>query len=198
MSIKRLLQILWPVAVVVTLVLSAANIWFGELNQDEGWYLYAGRMVAEGQLPFIDFASTQGPVMAFVYAAVWPLVKAFGLLGGRIFTAVLGLLGSAGAAWLAYRMMLSESKNRGVAGAAALMTFVFIGINVYQSYFFAIVKTYSLAGLFLVCSFLALSFYKGWSLCPRRSRYRGIKLFPCSYIRLSIPHMISARLLRFL
>ena len=160
MSIKRLLQILWPVAVVVSLVLSAANIWFGELNQDEGWYLYAGRMVAEGQLPFIDFASTQGPFMAFFYAAVWPLVKLFGLLGGRIVTAILGLLCAAGAAWLAYRMVIADSKERAGAGAAALMTFIFIGINVYQSYFFAIVKTYALAGLLLVCSFLALSFYK--------------------------------------
>lgn len=75
MSIKRLLQILWPIAIVATVVLASANIWFGELNQDEGWYLYSGRMVAEGQLPFIDFASTQGPVMAFVYAVAWPLVK---------------------------------------------------------------------------------------------------------------------------
>lgn len=164
MSIKRILQILWPIVVVATLVLAAANIWFGELNQDEGWYLYAGRMVAEGQLPFIDFASTQGPVMAFVYAVAWPLVDFCGVLGGRIFTALLGLLATAGAAWLAYRMMLVDSKTKdrsGVASVAALMTFVFIGINVYQSYFFVIVKTYALAGLFLVCSFLALSFCKG-------------------------------------
>ena len=160
MSIKRLLQILWPITVVATLVLSAANIWFGELNQDEGWYLYAGRMVAEGQLPFIDFASTQGPFMAFVYAAVWPLVNLFGLLGGRIFTSLLGLLCAAGAAWLAYRMVIANSKERDGASVAALMTFIFIGINVYQSYFFAIVKTYALAGLLLVCSFIALSFYK--------------------------------------
>lgn len=141
--------------------MSVANIWFGELNQDEGWYLYAGRMVAEGQLPFIDFASTQGPVMAFVYAFAWPVVDMFGVLGGRVFTAILGLLCSFGAAWLAYRIMLMVSRKREEAGAAALMTFVFIGINVYQSYFFAIVKTYSLAGLLLVGSFIALSFYKG-------------------------------------
>ncbi len=165
MSIKRLLEILWPVVVVATLVLATANIWFGELNQDEGWYLYSGRMVAEGQLPFIDFASTQGPIMAFVYAIAWPLVDAFGVLGGRIFTAVLGLLCTIGAAWLAYRMMVLNSEKqketKEVAGVAALMTFVFIGINVYQSYFFVIVKTYALAGLLLVCSFLALSFCKG-------------------------------------
>ncbi len=164
MSIKRLLQILWPIAIVATVVLASANIWFGELNQDEGWYLYSGRMVAEGQLPFIDFASTQGPVMAFVYAVAWPLVKISGLLGGRIFTAILGLLAAAGAAWLAYRVMLVSSKKEDgtdAAGVAALMTFIFIGVNVYQSYFFVIVKTYALAGLLLVCSFLALSFCKG-------------------------------------
>ena len=150
---------MWPVTVVATLLLAAANIWFGELNQDEGWYLYAGRMVAEGQLPFIDFASTQGPVMAFVYAVAWPLVDSCGVLGGRVFTALLGLLCAAGAAWLAYRIMMAESKHR--AGAVALLTFIFIGINVYQSYFFAIVKTYALAGLLLVSAFLALSFCKG-------------------------------------
>ena len=150
---------MWPITVVATLLLASANIWFGELNQDEGWYLYAGRMVAEGQLPFVDFASTQGPVMSFVYAAAWPLVDSCGVLGGRIFTALLGLLCAAGAAWLAYRMMMEESKNR--ARAAALLTFIFIGINVYQSYFFAIVKTYALAGLLLVAVFLSLSFCKG-------------------------------------
>ncbi len=66
----------------VCLVLTAANLYYGELNQDEGWYLYAARMVSEGQMPYRDFAFTQGPVMALVYSAADPLVDIAGVAGG--------------------------------------------------------------------------------------------------------------------
>ncbi len=186
MNTKYLTRILWPVAVAVTLMLTAGNIWFGELNQDEGWYLYAGRMVAEGHLPFIDFASTQGPVMAFVYAAAWPIVKAFGVLGGRVFTAILGLLCAFGAAWLSYRLAVHELKcRRETASISALLTFIFIGINVYQSYFFSIVKTYALAGLLLVLAFLALSFVN--------SRYKYFMAFLSGmFMSLAVATRLSA------
>ena len=33
------------------LALSALNIWMGELNQDEGWYLNAARLMTQGCSP---------------------------------------------------------------------------------------------------------------------------------------------------
>ncbi|MBI2301972.1 MAG: glycosyltransferase family 39 protein [Armatimonadetes bacterium] len=36
-------------------------------NQDEGWYLYAARLVGEGQRPYVDFAYVQPPLLPYVY-----------------------------------------------------------------------------------------------------------------------------------
>ena len=67
-------------------VLGAANLYFGDLNQDEGWYLYAARQVHEGELPYRDFAFTQGPMLPLVYSLAYPLVERWGVAGGRLFT----------------------------------------------------------------------------------------------------------------
>ncbi len=95
---------IWSFAILASLGLYGVAIWYGEVNQDEGWYLYAGRLVSEGQHPFVDFASTQGPVMAYVYALAQPLVRLWGVAGGRIFTAILGFSTALAAALLAYRV----------------------------------------------------------------------------------------------
>jgi len=153
---QRLYCSLWVVAIAVTIILSAANLFLGELNQDEGWYLYAGRLVSQGKLPYVDFASTQGPVMPFVYACAQPLVALWGVAGGRLFTVLLGLASLLGAAWVAARIVRPDRKH-----VAALTAFIIAGVNVYQSYFCTIVKTYSLAGLFLTLGFLFLTFARG-------------------------------------
>jgi len=153
---RRVIITLWVIAAVVSAVLYAANLWFGELNQDEGWYLYAARMVTHGKLPYIDFASTQGPVMPFVYVLAQPLVGMLGVAGGRLFTAILGLACAVLAALLAARLVPPEKKQ-----VAAFLAFTLVGVNVYQSYFTTIVKTYSLCGLFLTAGFLVLSHADG-------------------------------------
>lgn len=143
--------VLWVVVVAATLAITGMNLVRGELNQDEGWYLYAARLVSEGRLPYVDFATTQGPVMPFVYALGQPLVDAFGLAGGRLFTAVLGFATAILAAWLAARTVPREWRN-----GAALMVFALMGVNVYHSYFTTIAKTYALTGLLLVTAFALL------------------------------------------
>lgn len=146
---------LWAVSVMAALVLSVANLYLGELNQDEGWYLYAARLVATGELPYVDFATTQGPVMPFVYAAAQPLVSLWGLAAGRLFTALLGFAAALSAAWLAARLTgQAASMERRVA---ALVAFALTGINVYQSYYTTVVKTYSLTALLLTLGFVALT-----------------------------------------
>lgn len=143
----------WVVAVAATLTLYGAGLWLGDLNQDEGWYLYAARLVGEGRLPYVDFASTQGPVMPFVYVLAGPLVRGWGIAGGRLFTALLGLASAAGAAVLAYRL---TGRTAGGHRAAAV-TFALVGVNVYQAYFTTVVKTYALTALIVVLGFLALT-----------------------------------------
>jgi len=146
-------KLLWVVAIAVAVVLCTCNLFLGDLNQDEGWYLYGARQVSLGRLPYVDFASTQGPVMSFAYAAAQPLVDAFGLAGGRFFTAALGLAAAGLAAWLAARLSAPAS-----GASAAFAAFCFTAVNVYQSYFCTMVKTYALTSLLLVAGFVALTF----------------------------------------
>lgn len=151
-------------SVCVGCALLGANIAFGELNQDEGWYLYAARMVSLGEMPYRDFAYTQTPVMPFVYSLAQPFVRIYGLLAGRVFTAALGFAGALIAAWLAARLV-----GPGKRLDAALLAFMLILVNVYQTYFCAVVKTYALTALFLVAGFLVLSV-----ALDRRSRLAAV------------------------
>ncbi len=144
------------------LVLSGLNLWMGELNQDEGWYLYAARQITEGRLPYRDFAFTQPPLLPLVYSAVYPWIGNFGLLGGRVLTWIFGAMGLLTTIWLALRTG-PRAAQRLTAGAC----FILVAINLYQSYFTTVVKTYALAGMFLSAGLLALSFV------GRRSGFRA-------------------------
>ncbi len=142
-------------AVALYVVLSAANLYWGDLNQDEGWYLYSARQVAEGKVPYRDFAFTQAPVLPFVYASALSWVERWGIAGGRLFTVVLGLAGILLASALAARLAAPDRR-----GLSAALAFMLISGNVYQSYFTTVVKTYSLCALFLVVGLYLLSWVK--------------------------------------
>lgn len=171
---------MWSIALVVALTLGAANLWFGDLNQDEGWYLYAAGLVADGQLPYLDFAFTQGPVMPLIYALAHPLVTVWGVAGGRLFTVLLGLAAALLTAWFAARIAGDER-----ARPAALLAFVLIAVNVTQSYFTTVVKTYSLSSLFIAAGFLLLT--------VRNARWvRGAALLAAAVFVLATGVRISA------
>lgn len=133
-------------------MLAAANLLFGELNQDEGWYLYAARLVREGDLPYRDFAFTQGPLMPIAYALLFGAVERWGVGGGRAVTALMGLAAAALAVGLARRL-----SPAGTAATAGVFTLALVALNVYHSYFTTVVKTYSLCALFFTGGFYALS-----------------------------------------
>ncbi len=135
------------------LALSGLNIWMGELNQDEGWYLYAAKQMAEGNMPYRDFAFTQAPMLPLVYSWVYPWVGQFGLLGGRAVTWGFGTLGILFSVWLAMRAGPRQAQ-RFTGG----LCFIMVAMNVYQSYFTTLVKTYALSSLFLSAGLLALAF----------------------------------------
>jgi len=148
---RRLVAAMWMVAAAAVVVLYGASLLLGDLNHDEGWYLYAARLVSEGRLPYVDFAYTQGPVLPFAYVPAVPLVRALGLAGGRLYTAFLGLLCAALSARLAARISSSPAR-----APAALLAFCLVGVNVYHAYFCTVVKTYALTALLLVVGFSAL------------------------------------------
>ncbi|MBO4287132.1 MAG: hypothetical protein J5985_03080 [Kiritimatiellae bacterium] len=144
------------VAVAAAVALYAFAVWFGPLNQDEGWYLYAARSVSEGKALYRDFFFTQGPVLPAVYAAFHSLWQPFGVLGGRLFTALLGILSCVLSAALAARALPSKHRL-----CAAVTAFAFTGCNLYHAYFTAIPKTYALASLLVLGGFLLLTFCGG-------------------------------------
>jgi hypothetical protein len=153
---RRFMVAMWLVAVAATVALCGASLLLGDLNHDEGWYLYAATNVSEGLLPYVDFAYTQGPVLPFAYVPAVPLVRALGLAGGRLYTTVLGLVCAALAARLAARVASPPAR-----APAALMVFCFVGVNVYHAYFCTVVKTYALTALLLVGGFSALASASG-------------------------------------
>jgi hypothetical protein len=140
-------------ALCFSLGLNLANVYLGELNQDEGWYLNAAREVADGRLPYRDFVYTQGPVLPLTYSLTTPCIERYGLLAGRLYTSGLGWMSAFLAAWLAARCVRPGWKR-----AVAVTVFSFLACNVYQSYFTSVVKTYSLCVFFIMAGLLALSF----------------------------------------
>ena len=76
----------------LTIVLYAVNIFLGPLNLDEGWYLYAAKSYALGERPYQDFFFTQAPLLPAIYGFLSPLWSSNGVLGGRILSAIFGLL----------------------------------------------------------------------------------------------------------
>ena len=129
--------------------LAAAAVWMGGLNQDEGWYLYAANLVADGKMPYRDFFYTQGPMLPIVYSAFAWIWKSFGILGARIFTLAIGAFGILLAAALARRLAPD-----GRRGEAAVATLLLLGSNLYHVYYVTIPKTYALASLFVMAGFL--------------------------------------------
>ena len=149
-------SVLWgivPASLLMAVVLYGANLAFGNLNQDEGWYLYAAWMSREGLAPYRDFFFTQGPVMPTVYgwfAGAW---LPHGVAGGRLLTAVFGLTGGVFAALAAARIA-----PRRVSLPCAVTAFLLICGNVYHSYFTTIPKTYALAALLVNAGVLLLTY----------------------------------------
>ena len=142
-------------AVGLSVLLSAANLFLGDLNQDEGWYLYAARQITEGRVLYRDFMFTQGPALPYVYGVLFPIIGKLGVAGGRLITSLFGLASVGCAAWLAFRSAKRFQKT------AALCALILAGVNVYQSYFTTIVKTYGLCAFFLTAGFVALSYANG-------------------------------------
>ncbi len=140
------------VIMTIALLLGTANLILGDLNQDEGWYLYAATKVSEGRLPYRDYAFTQGPMLPLVYSLATPVITSHGVAGGRAITWLIGF----GAA------LFAAGAARRLGGrAAGIIAFALIMLNVYQGYFTTVVKTYALCSFFLAAGVYFLSRWIG-------------------------------------
>ena len=177
---RALHALFWFAAVALVLLLAALNVTLGPLNQDEGVYLHAGSLLWEGRLPFVHHAFTQGPVTALAYALAAPLVSAQGVLGGRIFAALMGL----GALFFTARIAARLSPQ-GVRGVAAFAALLLAGASAHESYFLSIAKTYApaaclaMAGIW--CWLRAMN-----SPDPRPAAIAGLLLALAAGTRLSL------------
>jgi hypothetical protein len=162
------------------LALSGLNFWMGELNQDEGWYLYAAGQIREGRLPYRDFAFTQPPLLPLVYSWGYSWVERFGVAGGRAMSWIFGAMGLLSAVWLAMRTGPRQAQR--LTGG---LCFVLAGINLYQSYFTTVVKTYALTSLFLAGGLLLLS-YAGRRHALRAAAGAGFLLACATATRISM------------
>jgi len=152
---------LW-MALPAALFLYAFALFFGNLNQDEGWYLIAAQRVSHGAMPYRDFFFTQGPVMPYVYGALEWLWAPSGVFGGRLLTVFFGILSCIATGFLA---RCAVSRDR--AFAATVMGAALSGCNIYHVYFTTIPKTYALASSLIMIGYLFLFFgARGNMKCP--------------------------------
>ena len=161
---------LFLLAFAAAAALAAVNVWFGPLNQDEGWYLLAAQNVSRGMVPYRDFLYTQGPALPFVYGAFADNWSPGGVLGGRILTALLGLL--AALFFSVCAGCLARRRDPAAEWPAFVLSFLLLSLSPDWSYFTAIPKTYALGAFFLSFGFL---FATGLELAlksiPRRAPF---------------------------
>src|SRR5947209_681967 len=139
----------WVAAGALGTVAAATSIYvaYGLPNADEGWYLYAARLVYQGQLPYRDFAFTQSPLLPYVYGLP-QLLFGPSLLVGRLTSAAM---------WLV-TVVLAVGVARRLGGRfGAMFCAVLFAVYMYGTFNFVVVKTYSLMALLLVATFYVLA-----------------------------------------
>lgn len=143
---------------------TAAYVVYGLPNADEGWYLYAARLVWQGQLPYRDFSFTQSPLMPYVYGLPQALFGS-SLLVGRLTSASL---------WVA-TVVLAVAVARRLGGRfGAMFCAVLLAVYMFGTFNFVVVKTYSLMAFLLVATLAALA-----SDLPDRVRFPLASLLAC-------------------
>lgn len=141
------------VAIGVTVLCYLANAILGALNQDEGWYLYAARLMMDGEIPHKDFFFTQGLVMPAVYACFGWLWSPQGIYGGRLFTVLLALL----ALFIAGKTVASSAPTPTDRRITWVALASLLGVNLWYTYFTTIPKAYSLCTLGMAAAFWCLT-----------------------------------------
>ena len=136
------------VAAALLLLLTAqltALIFVRRINLDEGWYLWAAKLVYEGRILYADFAYTQTPLLPYVYGAAQQLFGV-GLLQGRIVTVILAL-----AAWV----LCAATAQRLRGPWARVFVLALLAASPFVAGLFSYTATYALTCLFLAAAVFA-------------------------------------------
>lgn len=143
---SRVLRRASVMAVGAAAVAALAFVFVGRINADEGWYLYAGRLVWRGELPYADFTFTQMPLMPYVYGLVQSIEPS--LLLGRLISVVVAI-GGIGLCVRCARRLGGDV----AAFAVAVLTSAFV-VGLYN---LTISKTYALVLLAFATTLAALT-----------------------------------------
>ncbi len=125
----------------------------------------AARRVSQGYMPYRDFAFTQAPLFPYVFQFAQPLIKTFGLAGGRLVNVGFSLL----TFFLLLRSLRYFTPERS-RRFATLLLICLLGLNVFQAQYTVTVKTYPLAAFFLSLGVL------GWLSYHQTRRLRTLML----------------------
>lgn len=172
-------------------------LFYRTVNLDEGWYLWASKLVYEGKLLYRDFAYTQTPLLPYVYGLLQPLLGQ-GLYEGRLITICFSLLGLLLSARVAQHHVATFS-TANVSRWAGLTSLLLLASSFYMMAYLSYTATYALASFFMLLALLAATGHRppGASIPPHKkhlfSRYENRRaalavLFICMAVatRLSV------------
>ena len=131
-------------AVAAQALVFAPLVAFRFLDGDEGVYAYASRLAVHGHVPYRDFFYEQMPLLPFVYGA-W-----IGVLGESWYA----IRSLSALAAIAIGALLFVHVERRAGRLPALATVALYALSGLVFGYFSIVKTFSLASLFLLAAFV--------------------------------------------
>ena len=143
----RLSRLAIAVGTGIFLISSVTLLFYGKLNMDASWYLYASNLVYRGMVPYRDFAFTQMPLLPYVYG-IPQLLFGPSLLAGRATSLFFTCL--------SFFLALKVSHRYGGEVGAGI-TAIFLGTFFFGIYYLIIVKTYALVTFFFMLTFFLLS-----------------------------------------
>ena len=174
----------WP-ALVLVFVLQGSFFSYIALHRfvdgDEGFYLVASRLVLLHRKPYLDFFYTQAPLLPYVYA-IWLKVTGVSWVSAKVFSAILtSMLGT---------MVCEEIWHQTKSRIAAISGLILFCTSSLIFGFFPVVKTFSLAGLFLFSAYMLITraSTKGpWWVLVAAGTSLGFGVSTRSYLALVFP-----------
>lgn len=141
-------KLLWLLGGLIATFIAFAlfYIFFGKVQYDEGFYLYASKIAWLGRIPYRDFFFTQTPLLPYVYGLPQHLLGT-SLYLGRLTSLLFGILSVFLIYAIAYRM---ETR---FAGLVAVALFIF---NLETIYMETIVLTTALSVFLILLASLVL------------------------------------------
>ena len=146
MKRRQLVHVVWLALFILIAAELFALLFIRTVNLDEGWYLWASKLVYADQVLYQDFAYTQTPLLPYIYGA-FQLLFGEGLYQGRILTVLLSFATIFLSAQIAYHRTASRSGL-----GAALFCLLLATTTLYALAYFSYTATYGLATFFIVAA----------------------------------------------